>query len=118
MPLSKEDIQQAEKRVREKPVKVHIETWGLDVFVRFLAAEEVSQWSEANDKKETNFRARLIVQALCDEHGNKLYKPEDVGIIGSFISVVVDELWEAVCQLNIIREVDLKKKVSSLPTDA
>ena len=104
--LSKAEIFNSARR---KPEPVDVPEWGGVVHVRPLTAGERDQFESSNvrvgpDGKPsvdmTNYRARLVCLAACDEKGKRLFVDYDANEIGRQDAAAVDRVFEAAQRLN------------------
>jgi hypothetical protein len=81
--------------------EVPIPEWGGSVYVRVLTAFERDEleivWDET---KRRNFRARLAVATVCDEHGNDLFELTDIEAVGRQPAPALQRITEAALRLN------------------
>lgn len=101
---------------------VNIPEWEGDVYVRGLTAGERDQFEESNlirdkDKKRglttydvrvADTRARLVVMAVCDEKGNRLFTDDDIEAVSSLSSAAVSKLYSVAAALSGITDDDLE----------
>lgn len=87
---------------------VNVPEWGGDVVVRELTGTErdsyeAQQTVRKGDRVEPNpigFRARLVVRALVDENGNRLFKDTDAPKLSEKNGAVLDRLWDEIALLS------------------
>jgi len=83
------------------PVKADVPEWGGVVYVRPLTGAErdsyeASQYTMQGDKLERhleNLRARLLVRAICDESGKRLFTDADAPALGEKSAAVLGRLF-------------------------
>lgn len=89
---------------------VQVPEWdGVTVWVRTLTGSERDQFETrlALDRQKAgavpgDFRARLLVLALCDEHGKRLFEDGDVKALGRKSAKVLDRLADVAMRLSRI----------------
>jgi hypothetical protein len=117
MPLSGADILAAQDlETRE----VEVKQWGGSVIVRALSGKErdayeascmVERPAIAADGKRVrgqmemhrsllNIRAKLVVRALVDEGGNRLFKDTDAAALGEKSGAALDQLFDVAAELS------------------
>jgi len=104
--LTKADIFTATRR---GPVAVDVPEWNGTIYVRHLSAAERDEFESGNvtvgpDGKPsvdmTNYRARLVCLAACDEKGRRLFVDDDADEIGRQEAGPVDRVFEAAQRVN------------------
>jgi hypothetical protein len=74
------------------------------VYLRELSASEVDRHTvsinDGENKNLTNFRARLVALALCDEQGKRLMQPGDAAQLGQLPSTAINRIDDAVREMN------------------
>ena len=116
--LSREDIIQAADLGR--PVPVEVPEWGGTVYVRQITAAERDQWEArivAEGARPQNVRAGLLVYALADAEGKRLFADEDVTRLGRKSAKVLDRLFDVARRVNALGEEDLEELQSDFPKD-
>jgi hypothetical protein len=94
---------------------VAIPEWGYEtgVFIKVMSGSQRDEYEDASittgtDGKATvsrkNFRARLLVNTLCDENGDLIFAKSDIPKLGSKSSIVVDRLVDVALKVNKITE--------------
>jgi hypothetical protein len=79
----------------EKPVPVTVPKWGT-VYVRQLTVAEVdAQAADTKDKDDKNRIARGACRVLCDEHGARLFDPDDA----TDVALVASQPWALLRQV-------------------
>src|SRR5262245_38052208 len=97
-------------RLRREPAAAAPELDGFDMsglFVRELTAAERDDYEQSRfrllrgregrlepDPQLSNIRARLLVLALCDAEGNRIFGGEDAAGLGELPAVVLDRWYE------------------------
>lgn len=105
--------------------EVAVPEWGIGavVFVRGLTGQERDEWENAILKRRidddgtyhmeanfTNTRATLLVRALVDEQGNRLFDgSEAVGKLGKKSAAVLDRLFGVAQRLSRLSTADVKE---------
>ena len=81
------------------------------VFVKGLTAKERDDYEQSlvevgpdgrtrAKSNQENVRARLVVRAICDESGERLFSDADVGEVGGIDGAVIDQIWDAARRLS------------------
>lgn len=99
--------------------EVDVPEWGGSVWVRTLSAFERDELERAWEAtKRRNFRARLVVATVCDEHGKDIFELGDIEALGRHASTTLGRVFEVAVRLNKFTrdEVeDLEKNSASTP---
>ena len=101
--LSRQALETINDRKQET---VDVPEWGGAVYLRELSAGdhedlELFMQSSKQDKHPTIYlRTRLVALALVDHEGNRLYKDEDIEILRSKSSTVINRLCAHVVKQN------------------
>ncbi len=95
---------------------LEVPEWGGTVYLRVMTGEERDEYENgmvnpATGKltKRDNFRARLAVIVLCNEDGERLFTPGDVGKICKKGGKALDRIFAAGTKLNGMTEDDVKE---------
>lgn len=114
----KEQIKAASIR---KPLKVHVKEWNLDVYVRVLSVGERDDWELAwidirsrGMEKFHNFRAFYLVRTLCDEHGVRIWKDDEMSEVAELDGAVMGELFDIAQKHNKLTEADVVELAGEL----
>jgi hypothetical protein len=114
----KEQIKAASVR---KPLKVHVKEWGFDVHVRVLSVGERDAWELAwidirskGMEKFHNFRAFYLVRTLCDEHGARIWKDDEISEVADLDGAVMGELFDIAQKHNKLTEADVVELAGEL----
>jgi hypothetical protein len=114
----KEQIKSASVR---KPLRVHVKEWNLDVYVRVMSVGERDDWELAwldirsrSVEKFHNFRAFYLARTLCDEHGVRIWKDDELHEIAALDGSVMGELFEVAQKHNKITEADVVELAGEL----
>jgi len=114
--LSREEILQAQDLPIEE---VEVPEWGGSVLVRGLTGAERDAFEQSimppdqmNGKKKgkrvkpdlRNFRAKLVSLCVVDEQGNRLFKSEDVEVLGKKLGVALQRVFEVAQRLSGLDE--------------
>lgn len=103
--------------------KVPVPEWSGSVFVRSLMAEERDEFeagcSDGKGKMTLqNFRARLLVMAICDQAGNPIFsKKIDVLALGRKSAKAVDRIFAKAKELSGFSKEDLEEYVKNSESD-
>lgn len=83
---------------------IDIPEWGGKVYVRTLTAAERDQfeWSVYGQRDFKNFRARLLVLAVCDEGGERVFRDEDADALGRQPGQIIDRIWDVATRLSAV----------------
>ena len=91
----------AKANVRKQ--EVEIEGYG-KVFIRILKARErdLYEGSIAGGDKFNfdNFRSRLVALCLCDANGNRIFKDEDISVLGEMPADLINKLFTVAQEIN------------------
>lgn len=108
MSLSRDDILGAYDQVTET---VDVPEWGDKVNVRSLTGRELDHYNASIRKQvgnqmvvQPNVRARLLVLALVDDAGVRLFTDKDVDLVGRKNSKAIDRLWDVAARLSGLSE--------------
>ncbi len=114
----KEQIKAASVR---KPLKVHVKEWGFDVYVRVMSVGERDAWELAwidirskGMEKFYNFRAFYLVRTLCDEHGVRIWKDDEMAEVADLDGAVMGELFDIAQKHNKLTEADVVELAGEL----
>ncbi len=111
--LTKDDI----KGLKASAVKVPIEGFG-DVFIRVMSGSErdsleascIKTRGKVQEENRDNFRAKILVRTLSDEHGVRMFKDDEAGVVGSLPATFVVPAADEAATINKMN----KKDVDSL----
>jgi hypothetical protein len=98
--------------------KVDCPEWGGHIFVRTMTAGDRTAWELSQQGKTRNdIRASLAALVVCDEKGNLLFTPQDVGALNLKSGKVIDRIFTTAAKLNGIlpSDVDALEKNSEAP---
>lgn len=88
-------------------VRVEVENFG-SVFVRCMTGAEREQFEAEHLKApSTNFRARLVVATVCNEHGVLLFLTGDVASVAELPTSFLDPVFVAASKLNGVLKDDV-----------
>lgn len=96
-------------------VSVPVPEWGGDIYLRTISgadrdAWEMDCWGRDNDMmRGRNMRAKLLVRAICDEEGTRIFTDMDAADLGQKNAKVLDRLFDRAAALNGLREEDVKE---------
>ena len=84
------------------------------MYVRQMRASERDEFENACRKKKgreyvpdlDDFRAKVLSYTVCDQDGNRLFSPTDIGLLADLPSPAVQPLYDAALTLNHLQEVD------------
>ena len=90
-------------------VDVEVPEWGGSVRLRGLSASERDEFeaSVGINKDLTNMRAKMVVNCLIDEDGNRLFKSSDAKQLGEKNALVVNRLFDECRKLSGMGDDDL-----------
>ena len=96
---------------------VSVPEWGGDVYVRMMSGAERDNFEQKMSRKRNehpdgfiaNVRARLCVETIVDEKGNRLFSDKDVDELGSKCAVALERLFDKSQKLNGFTEEDIKE---------
>jgi hypothetical protein len=101
-----------------KQEKVETPEWGGHVYVRTMTAGDRTAWEiQQQGKTRNDIRASLAALTICDEQGNLLFTPEDVGLLNLKSGKVLSDIFTTAAKLNGIlpSDVDELEKNSEAP---
>jgi len=108
-------------RTGRKPLKVHVKSWDIDVYVRVMTVGERDDWElswidmrNKGVQQFRNFRAFYLVRTLCDEHGTRLYKDDEIGEVSGLDASVMAELFDVAQKHNKLTEADVVELAGEL----
>jgi hypothetical protein len=109
MSLTREQILAA--RSSRKPIRLHVEEWGGEVYIRVLSAAD--QASMSNGHPESEMPIRLLVKALVDEAGQPIFTDDDVPELSKEDFPVIFRVFAEVAKLNGLSTKELEEAMSS-----
>lgn len=88
--------------------EVDVPEWGGTVLVRALTGAQRDAWEASLQLQRgnemvrdlTNARAKLVVRALVDEKGQRLFKDQDAGALGAKSGKVLDRIYDIVAEMS------------------
>ena len=93
MGLSKAKILSANDVKVSEPIPV--KEWGGDVYVKTITGLERDAFEESySEQKMKSFRVKFLVLTLCDETGERLFGDDDVALLGTKSSNIINALFE------------------------
>jgi len=106
MALSKDQILGA---VDFKYEEIEVPEWGGSVRLRGLSAAERDEFEASVGVTQdlTNMRARLVVNCLIDEDGNRLFKNSEAKALGEKNATVMNRLFDKCRELSGMTDDDL-----------
>src|SRR4051812_29746479 len=101
--MLKEDILSSEDRA--KPIRVDTPEWKCGhVFVRVITGTELDAYDMAvyknNEAGTPIVRAELLVRAIADESGKRVFSDDDTISLGAKSGAVLDRLYDAARRIN------------------
>lgn len=89
--------------------EVDVPEWGGTVILRGLSAADRDHYEAefAQTQDMTNMRSRLVVKALVDHEGNRLFTDKDADELGKKNARVVLRLFDLVRQMSGMSDEDL-----------
>lgn len=81
--------------------EVEIPEWGFRVFVTRFSARAALEAAYESDNREVN-AATLLVRALVDENGNRIFNKDDIDLLLSKSYAVIERLLKICLKLNPI----------------
>ncbi len=112
--LSRDEI----LNIKDLPVEeVYVEEWQAWVRVRGLTGAERDQFEQSiveTRGKDTrvnlrNIRAKLVTLCVVDEEGKRLFKDEDVELLGRKSAVALNRIFEVAQRLSGLRPEDVEE---------
>jgi len=90
---------------------VHVPEWNGDVTLRGLSSIDRDNFEAevAATQDLRNLRARLVVKAIVDEEGNRIFKDSDAEVLGEKNSQVMCRLFDEVRDLSGMSDEDLEE---------
>ena len=95
--------------VRDLPLReVTVEAWdGASVWLRTISAGERDRFflmsrksPDSLEPDPENFRARLLVYCICDENGERLFRDDEVELLGEKCAGAINQLYAEAQSLN------------------
>lgn len=84
---------------------------GSTIYVKELSAKDKELLDlqliknvETGEMDFSNFRCKLLVKALCDENGNRLFSEEEVDALASLKEVFIGEIFDKIKNFVSIKE--------------
>lgn len=112
--LTKAQILLADDR---KSTTVPVPEWGGEVIVKTLGgterdsmeAEIVQTNGPSTARNLENFRSRLLVRAIVDDKGERIFTNAEIGELAKKSGAVLDRLYDAAVELNKISAKDVEE---------
>lgn len=110
--LTREQIVKSEDRKTEV---VPVPEWGGEVIVKALSSAELDSWEQWIAEHRVgqhvcpNVRASLVVRAVVDENGNRVFGDGEVEVLGSKSGAAVDRIYAVASRLAARTIEDLEK---------
>lgn len=118
--LTREEILKADKLAVEQ---VYVEEWGGNVCIKEMTGTERDAFEagiismKAGGKADVQMqdaRAKLLVNVICDEKGTRMFRGDEVGVVGKLGAKKIDKLFEVASRLNGLSQKDVKELVEDL----
>lgn len=94
-------------------LEVEVPEWGGSVFVRVMSVGErdsyENEWMVNKHKGVENFRSKFLQRVLCDEKGELLFTPNDVGGLAKKSARVITRVWDAAMRHNALTDDDVEE---------
>lgn len=90
-----------------------------EVSIRQLSVDEVDSIRvaiTADDSKKDDFGLRLVMMAVADESGNRVFDEADLSALRSSSNVEMDALVGKALEFNGFKKADSEKKPDSIPS--
>lgn len=116
--LSADDLRQMAQQMSDRVIeKVQVPEWRKAVYVRSLTGRERDEYEasmlEFRGKKTRqnmgNLRARLLVLAICDRDGRRIYNRGDAELLGNLNAAGVDRVFEVAQRLSGLTGDDIEE---------
>lgn len=108
--MTRDQILNADDLTREK---VDVPEWDLTAWVRTLTSNERDRFeagmlddAKAGKLNLRNLRARLVVESLVDEDGQKIFKASDAEALGAKSAAALQRLFNVAQRLSGFSETD------------
>lgn len=117
--LNRDAILQANDLPTER---VEVPEWDGEVIVRGLTAAERDQFEQSiveTRGKDTrvnlrNIRAKLVALTVVDEEGNRIFRDEDVELLGRKSATAINRIFEVAQRLSGLRPEDVDELAGNL----
>lgn len=111
MSLSRDSILAAADSHREE---IQVPEWGGSVWIRTLSGTERDEYEGsllgAGGKiAYKDIRAKLLVRAICDADGKRLFSDRDISALGAKSAPALDRVFTAAKRLNAVSDEDVKE---------
>jgi len=111
--LTRDEILAARALLRRETVDVpglggQVAVWELTARERDSFDHETREAAKRGELYD-NFRARLLVRALRDSNGERLFADGDVELLGSIPSAPIVELYEVAARLSLVTPQDIEE---------
>ena len=117
--LTRDEILKADKLAVEK---VLVPEWGGTVCIKEMTGTErdafeagiLTMRGTKADVRMQDARAKFLVNVICDENGVRLFKSDEVHIVGKLGAKKIDKLFEVASKLNGMSQKDVGELVEGL----
>lgn len=118
--------------------EVHVPEWDGYVLVRGMTGAERDQWEASQvdpdlsrqwkrmnatqrraavQNRMRNIRARLVVNCVVDENGERIFGSEDIEDLGNKSGAAINRIYEVAARLSGIRDEDVEEIAESIEED-
>jgi hypothetical protein len=116
-----------EKLLQAKAVETRDVDLGNGEFVRVrglsgkerdaLEASTIQGKGKNKDVNLSNFRAKLCVRAIIDADGKRLFKDDEVALLGEISAKVISKIYDAAAELSGLSEADVDELTKNSESD-
>lgn len=88
-----------------------VTAWGVPAFIKIMSGTERDDWEggilgENGKVNHTQFRAKLLVKALADESGARIFSEDDLATLSAGDSIEIDRLFQIARERNKVTKKD------------
>ena len=95
---------------------VDVPEWGGHIYVRGLTGTERAKWESyvvsvtknGKPKPNANLRESVLIYALCDASGKRLFKDEDAHLLAEKNGAVIEKLFKIAADLSGLNDEDIE----------
>ena len=118
MSMTRDEILKA----ADLPTKAaEVPEWGATVCLGTMTGLQRDAWQEANTlpggKPDIhNYQAKLLVQVIVDDAGERVFADDDAEALGAKNSNVLDRLYDIAARMNGLTDKDVEDAAKNLPS--